>query len=416
MRGELRTLLVVLACVTVATLSSACAGAEPPAPISLGGIEVEVADQTVAGDPLVIRVSDPLPLSTYEITLDDGHAPDRTVITTSAEPGSALLVAFDTHHRPFSGRAVVTVRTGRSLTTHQTEILPSEAVDPVDVFVGPRTLPAGSDQLAMLVVVPTDAAGNPVAAGTDVELHETRPDRSTSTATVETNGLLGFETFGPGTLAGTTRLGLEVPDAPSSPSADERTFLTVAGRVESLTLETPTGPNGLADGRSLHTVRTEPIVDVHGNPLPDGTQVALSIDGPDTVRHLTASTIDGVAEFFIEAPVVPGRSTLTARVESTMSDPLEIDFDSAVVDLPAEVRATDDGLILAIGRVRSPTGAYVADGTAATVHVDGQNQVVPLERGAALFELPADASLVEIEVLGNRRTIPVPPTVERGGR
>ncbi len=395
-----RRLLAMVSVVAAAVLASACSGGgESSAPIALGGIDVDVPAEVVAGDPLVVRIADPLPATTYDIALDDGHAPDRIVLTTAGEPGPTLSVAFDTDGHPRIGRALVRVRAGRALTVEQTTILPGSAVDPVDVFVGPRTLPAGSDQEAMLVAVPTDAAGNPVSAGTDVSVISTNPDGSTGVATVSTNGLLAAQTYGPRTVAGTTSLGLTV-DGPSGPSAPERSYLTVAGPIRDITIETPSDPLPLADGRTLATVRTEPIADLFGNPLPDGTLVVLEVDGPDGHRILTSLTIDTVAEFVIEAPSTPGTATMTARVGTTAGTSLVVQFEPAVDQIPAQIVRTDDATMLQIGRVRSANGAYVPDGTIAHIVAGATVIDAPLELGAASVELPDDTREAVIDVLG----------------
>ncbi len=301
------------------------------------------------------------------------------------------------------------------------EIEPGPPIDPMDAYLGPRTVIADGAHFVMIVTVPTDRFGNPVEPGTVVDYTVTRADLEVEQADAPTEHLLSwFEVFS-NTVAGRTRIGAQVEQVsgvlPSStnsdPSSDdgpvtasERTFLEVAGIPVAHSLELLDAVP-VADGQALIRARTSVLEDRFGNVLPDGTVVTLDADGVGGIRRLNSQTNGGRAEFTYEVPEQPGRVTLKATASGVSGEPLVLRFEPAVESFNAWMEPQLETVLVHVGPVRSIRDSYVPEGTVAEVTMTGSNgkEIVrrvdlTLGAGTAFFPSDVDTSTAVVRVLG----------------
>ncbi len=306
------------------------------------------------------------------------------------------------------------------------EIEPGPPVDPMDAYLGPRTVIADGAHFVMIVTVPTDRFGNPVQPGTVVDYTVTRADLAVEESEAPTEHLLSwFEVFS-NTVAGRTRIGAQVvrdtgiplPDTTSSEqddggpiTASERTFLEVAGIPVAHSLELLDAVP-VADGQALIRARTSVLEDRFGNVLPDGTVVTLDADGVGGIRRLNSQTNGGQAEFTYEVPDRPGTVTLKATASGVSGAPLTLRFEQAVDSFNAWIDPQLETVQVHIGPVRSIRDSYVPEGTVAEVTMTGADGDEIVRRvdlmvgaGTAFFPSDVDTGSATVQVLGQKLEI-----------
>ena len=370
---------------------------EPPVVAISETLTLTVPERIEAGDGFVIGVEGTEPGVVVRATLDAGYGLRQLAVTPSDTSTELEVRAFD---GPASGQVLLSVIQGDLTATATIEVEPGPPVDPIDVYLGPRTVIADTEHFVMLVAVPEDRWGNPVAEGTFVDFQTTRADLGVETQRYPTEDLVAWYEVFSGTVAGRSRIAA----SSGSAGAPERTFLEVADIPSTYSLELVETILP-ADGSALLTIRTDVLADRFDNVLPDGTVVALDAEGVTGIRRIHSQTIDGRGEFTLEVPDQPGTVTLVATASGVQSEPLELDFASAVLSLSAEVEVAPEVAIVEIGPVRSVRDSYVPEGTVATVTAaDGRTATADLSLGVGTAYLPAgtDVSRVTVEVLGTK--------------
>jgi hypothetical protein len=241
------------------------------------------------------------------------------------------------------------------------QLRPGPAAAPLVPLVGARSIPADAQSWAMVVAVPQDTRGNPVASGTDVQLSVSRPDGRLEDGQAQVAfGVVWWRLYA-GTRAGLTRIALR-SGAAHGPEGELR---EVAGWP--LPPRTGMSPATLpADGRSLTTLRSGPMADRFGNRLPDGTRVTFALRGPGAQRALLpALTVNGFAEALLEAPQQPGRTSARAAVHDVAGPPASIDFTAgpAVGRFPLWLERDGDDRRLVAGPLIGSLGQDAPEGT-----------------------------------------------------
>ncbi len=386
--------MVVLACIGLC--AAALTLTRQPVPVSFPiGVDELTIDGPVsadAGESFDVDVAGGGHGQLVTLTVDTGYGPRSFQALSRDDRASFSIPPTD---GPSSGIALLTARALGRVGTSTVEITPGPARGPVDVFVGPRTVVANNDDFSMLVVVPTDQFGNPVADGTEVVTQVTRQSLEAETLRSATAGLLTHERVVSGTTAGRTRLGVQV----GNEIAPERSFLEVADVPErfSLALVDPLPP---ADGHALVRIRTSELRDRFNNPLPDGTVVFLDAAGASGTRRLRSVTVEAVAEFVFEVPDMAGSVDLIATASGRESDALVLRFESAIRSFEVNVEPQPDGTLILVGPVISTRQSFVPDGTIATVTTPSGEITVPLELGAASVVVAEVSGRVDVGVLG----------------
>lgn len=370
-----------------------------------GSLTVSVAGGgTVgAGDDIELTIDGAEAGVGLRAEVETGYGVEEVFITPTETTAELTIPAFV---GPASGVAAVTVVQEDRVASTVLTIEPSEVAGPIDVYLGPRTVVADAAHFVMLVAVPTDSYGNPVASGTTVDFTTTRPDLRVEASQDNTENLLAWYEVFSSTRAGRTRVATESGTA----AAPERTFLEVAGLPTPFALEPP-GPLPPADGHALVTIATPVLADLFGNTLPDGTATVLDVQGVTGPRRIHGLTVDGRAEYTLEVPDRPGVVTLVATASGVRSLPLELAFESAVESVEGRIEYTDDATFVHVGPIRSIRGSFVPEGTAAVVTAADGTEVVAslgLGSGTAEFSPAVDLSTAVVTVLGERFEIEGP--------
>ena len=397
---------------------------DPPAPtVSTGPLELDAPATVAAGQPFTVTVRGSTVGETIIAMIDGGYGTRRVVVPSE---GPETEIEIDAAATAASGVVLVTAMTGTGVATASLEITPGAAVDPVELYLGPRSIVTGPGQpspedpgslrpqYTMIVAVAVDRWGNPLPDGTTVNWTIIRADESIERMQSTVDGLLTSIIVFASDVAGRSRVVASVGEAGSS----ERTFLELASQPEPFTLEL-VDETPIADGQTLVRIRSSRLVDALGNEFPDGLAVFLDTtfvaDGSAEERRgrLRGTTIDSVVEFVIEAPDRAGTGTYVALVSGVASASLDVEFEAAVRELPATAEVTDFGWLVSVGPVYTTRGGYVPEATVARITVGERDFELPLEEGLGELLIPApegpeaDVNEVSIEVLGLSRMIKV---------
>lgn len=283
-----------------------------------------------------------------------------------------------------------------SMARADVEVVAGPTARPVTPLVGAKSIVADGLDSAMVVGLPTDDLGNPALDADRLEVGARRPGGRIDRATTVTTGLVQWARIVAGTDAGRTEIALDVGDA-TGPVGE---LDEVPGLPMSVSISIDAGPRR-ADGRTLHVITTEQLRDVHGNVLLDGTAVQLAADSDQGVRLLGSVTIDGRAQFVLEAPDAPGTMRVRAGIADVWSPSLTLVFEPAIAEIPARTTVVGDRVVLEVGPVVLVDGGFVPDGTAIVFRDREEHRESVLELGRATIELgSAPSGEAAVEVLG----------------
>ncbi|MEZ4865132.1 MAG: hypothetical protein R3C14_27700 [Caldilineaceae bacterium] len=346
---------------------------------SLRALTLHAPTEVQADAPVTITVSaiganpqQPLYLTivgTYGTTLLTGELANG--IATFALPTSLTEQA---------GRFRLTAQSGTVRATSELVIQAGAPVEPLLALVGPRSITADTDHWAMLVAIPQDRYGNPVADDTAVTVRALHPAPTTSTIVdndletlrVQTQYLLAAARIYGRTTAGAMLIAANSGNAHSA----ERMVRAVPGLPLPFTLRADAA-HLIADGRQLVTIRTSALVDPFENLLLDGTIVTFWVqDENSTARSLPTQLVNGQAEIRLQAPSDPGTLTIQAQVLDSRSSPLTLHFTAglAVAPIITQVISATEEIQLRAGPLLGLLSQYVPDGSIVTfelVHSSG---------------------------------------------
>lgn len=378
----------------------------------LGG---EPAEWTAPSDTFDLAGPDTIEAGSAWRLAVDRPITDAT-LTVAGPTGSTTIdlggtfddVTVDGFPTEQSGVLTAIVRTADAVGTATVTVEPGEAVDGITPLAGPRSMTADREHWTMVTAFARDRFGNAVADGTIVEIVARHPDGSVESVETGVEHLLAAVRVYSETLAGRMTLRVDVDGA----TGDEVEVLEVPGPPVSVELQAPSVPLR-ADGRQLVEIRSEVLVDQFGNELLDGTVGVVQLFGPSGRGTLRTLTIDGRAEFVVEAPSTPGSLSVELTVDGVRSNSLALNFGADVTDLPVDIVRSDDAITLTVGPVLTELGGYVPDGTVALVTgVDHDVEIeVVITDGigvASIDPVPDGLDAVDVVVLGGRARVEIP--------
>jgi hypothetical protein len=366
-------------------------------------LSVDGPDTIAAGTPWRIVVDAELDSVTADVWGPWGVR--RLEADVDAGTGIVELPGNLTRH---SGRLSAVFTSGTSSASFDVAVVPGPAVDGIVPLAGPRSMVADGSDWTMVSAIAMDRFGNSVADGTPVRLHVRRPDGTIDLVDTVADLLLAGVRVDSGTLAGRSTIRVSV-DGATGPEVE---VLEVPGPPAVVELLEPGRPLR-ADGRMLVTIETGRLVDRFGNTLLDGTAASLAMSGPDGAGTLTAVTIDGRAEFVVEAPSRPGRVELAPVVDGVEGTPIELKFVTDIAAVPVEIRRVTDTegsqYVIDVGPVVTELGGFVPDGTEVVVYGGSEPVSGELRDGVARLVVDAaEGDVFAVDVLGARTEVSAP--------
>ena len=348
-------------------LLSACAApAEPTAapPVPALSIAAPGAVDAGAAIPLTVQTDGAAGEIFLLATGTFGSIP-FTATVAGGEASFTLAPPYTRH----AGAVTFLARSGDAQAQAETRIRPGPPVDPILPLVGPRSIVADAAHWTMLVAVPVDRFGNPLADGFPVTVRAQHPapeggdpQSGVEVQTTQIERLFAWARVYSRTKAGRTFLSFNAGEAHSP----ERDVLEVPGRP--LPFRLFAQPEvAVADGRQTVQISSEQIRDRFDNLLLDGTSVQLLAESSDGSRRVIPTfTQDGRIYARLQSPAAPGSLRVQALVDDVLSETLSLRFTPgpAVRAFPIAVALTDDALLLTAGPLVGPIGQFIPDGTA----------------------------------------------------
>ncbi|MFK8022844.1 MAG: hypothetical protein AB8G26_02665 [Ilumatobacter sp.] len=392
-------------------LAAGCSTTQPAATSSVTSIAV--SERSTAGDSVEVSVGVDGD-GTVSLEIVDAYV--RTKLSADAASGSDGVVTFEIPGPITQSTGLLTLTasgaTGESMAA-AIMIDPAPLSDPLEVVVGPRTVVADGADETMAVVFATDRFGNPLPDGSGLDLRLVDEQGETTVLDVIVDGGVAGRRIGSGTVAQSVDVfATDATDSAGAIASRRVDFDEVPGvGVDVVVSVVGTTPS--ADGRSIVALRTSTIADRFDNVVPDGRLVSLRTNGPDGIAQLSARTISGVASFSMSAPSRAGVVVVTPVVDGVVGSGVEIEFATAVTDLPVDIDAA--AARVSIGPVLDAVGAVVVDGTLAEVRLVHDDVVVwrgdvQLIDGRGVVDADIDVvetgvDVADVEVLGERREI-----------
>lgn len=333
-----------------------------PPPIVSGVLPLAAPPEAQVGEAITVTVG-PAPVpdgAKAVLTAIGSYGPRMYRAAFTANVARFLIPGEDTRE---SGAVVLIATVGMARGQAQLMLRPGSSVDPIVPLVGSRTIVADGKHWSMVVAIPFDSFGNPVAEGTPVEARIQHPDGRLEKKTTPVRHLLSWARVTSSVRAGRTPITVTADQA----HGPEGLLLEVPGWPITFTL-TADPPTLAADGYQLSNLRTSIIYDRFGNPMPDGTLVRFVVDMPDGSPHMIpAYTIDGAAGAPLQAARQPGIATIRATIYGIESAPLQVAFTPGpaigVFPLAARVDSAGGAVVLEAGPLLGPLDQFIPDGT-----------------------------------------------------
>ena len=265
-----------------------------------------------------------------------------------------------------AGHVSLLIRSDNYQGTDSLVIQPSEPVEPITPLVGARSIIADGDHWAMVVVVPFDRFGNPVAEETPVEVRVQHPGNRLEKEVVFVEHLLAWKRTWSGTKAGRSTVAATV----AGQYGPEKELMEIPGWPVTFDLQVDP-PTIVADGRQQLTLQTGMLTDEFDNVLPDGTLVTFTVYEDDDLtarRSLFTYTLDGIASVPLQSPATPTTFTIVGSILGVVSEPLTLSFEDGPAVGRFAVTSRIDSIagevILKAGPLLGSLAQYVPDGTA----------------------------------------------------
>lgn len=335
-------------------------------------LTIEVAPTSVVGVDLPMRVHvAPDWNGLVTLTLQTSYAVHVQTVLIQQGLGTLILTKPWNEQR---GDVTIVARVGQLQASATTTLQPSQVVEPIRPLVGARSIIANGATWSMVVVIPHDQFGNPIADASLVDITAQRPNQQLTRLTTKTDHLLAWQRLYSQTVAGKTLISVQ-SQSRFGPQAE---LLEVAGWPVQINVELAQPmPRISADGYTFLPIQTNLIQDAFGNVMPDGTSVVFEVDdGLGQKRSINSVTIRGVAEAQILSPNRATRLTIQARIFRIISAPLVIDVPSdGAADFMLQAVVATDVISITAGPIIGSLQQYVPDGTIALLQVNGPTRV-----------------------------------------
>ena len=366
-------------CLLAIILLTACGRSENDQPVITvaeltGLLPIHAPDSALVGEEIDLTigpVADATDGTPIVLTLIGSYGPNVLRSQFKNNQAHFLIPATMTTR---SGLVDLIATSGGAKGNATLELLADKPVEPISPLVGARSIIADGDHWAMVVAIPFDRFGNPVAEGTPIDIRSLHPGKVLRTYDSKIEHLLAWERVYSGTKSGRTVIAVNIDDI----HGPEGVLLEVPGWPVPFPIMSDPGTLP-ADGFQLMTLYTAKISDQFGNIMPDGTLVKFVVDGPvGNRRVIPAQTVDGVAETIFQAPNDPGVYTIRAAVFGMESDLLSIEFTEgpAVSEFPIAYTTDEEKgeLVLTAGPITAALDQYVPDGTQVTFNLVGPDK------------------------------------------
>ncbi len=274
---------------------------------------------------------------------------------------------------------------GRIYAKNRVNVLAGVVAEPMDTYLGSKSVVADGKDWAMITAIPTDKYGNLLKNGTPVNFDLLTPTNKREHKVSNTNFGVAFQKIYAQTTSGKTFVGVSI----DSVNSKEKELLQVADFPTNFTIQAE--KNSLyADARQTFKIKTSLIKDQNNNIVSEGTLVIFQVkDANNTTRLFDGYTINGVAEIHLQNPISLGNLQVLASVfGGGKSNNLSIPFQSAYQDIPVDFDNSTRKLSLRIGVLRGKLNQLLPNGIIVALTIDNEKTIsTEVVNGYAIFDL-----------------------------
>ena len=274
---------------------------------------------------------------------------------------------------------------GRIYARNRVNVLADVVAEPMDTYLGSKSVVADGKDWAMITAIPTDKYGNLLKNGTPVNFDLLTPTNKREHKVSNTNFGVAFQKIYAQTTSGKTFVGVSI----DSVNSKEKELLQVADFSSNFTIQAE--KNSLyADARQTFKIKTSLLKDQNNNIVSEGTLVLFQVkDANNTTRLFDGYTINGVAEIHLQNPISLGNLQVIASVfGGGKSNNLSIPFQSAYQDIPIDFDNSTRKLSLRIGVLRGKLNQLLPNGIIVALTIDnGKTVSTEVVNGYAIFDL-----------------------------
>jgi hypothetical protein len=268
---------------------------------------------------------------------------------------------------------------------NRVNVLAGVVAEPMDTYLGSKSVVADGKDWAMITAIPTDKYGNLIKHGTQVNFDLLTPTNNRQHKVSSTNFGVAFQKIYAQTTSGKTFVGVSI----DSVNSKEKELLQVADFPANFTIQAE--KNSLyADARQTFKIKTSILKDQNNNIVSEGTLVIFQVtDANNTIRLFDGYTINGVAEIHLQNPISLGNLQVLASVfGGGKSNNLSIPFQSAYQDIPVDFDNSTRKLSLRIGVLRGKLNQLLPNGIIVALTIDSEKTVsTEVVNGYAIFDL-----------------------------
>lgn len=250
------------------------------------------------------------------------------------------------------------------------EILPkASSTTKIESYFGPRQIQAGNDY-SMLVVMPTDALGNPLPEKTPVTIHSYFQGKE-NTIEVFTSHLIAWQNIPAHEKSGY----ILVSSTCNGVNSKELQTLVYPSNAVNFTIGN-TRNHPYADGNQLTELTTSVIKDQFGNVVSEGTVVTFDISDNSGYKLKTYSyTIKGLATAKMLHPDHQSNWKIKAFITGMAeSNTLDISYEPALKDF--DVIFSEDNRRISVGPIQSFMNQQIPDGALVRLFILQENKLI----------------------------------------
>lgn len=364
-----------------------CTRLAPPVavapPAALTGLALDAPATLPAGEAFTVTVRASPPLSGTQILLTAQGTSGLLAESRPLRDGVAQF-ALPAGWAQAAGAATLRAAGGGVSASQAISIEAGAAANPLFTLTGPASAPVAGGEPPLLLSLPLDVFGNPVADGVPVVVRTQPPASGGGKPPAELIRVLTQDLVAAAQLATHSTAGILVaaastvaqpdllaPDlsapGPGAHSLPQSVRLAPAAVQElALTASPASAPAGSELGVALET---DLLADIYGNVLPDGVAVFFVTQSSDGSRRwLPAVTVSGRAAADLAPPSAASTVQVVAVVGQAASAPVTVTFTAPAALAPFDLTVTQEEghVTLVAGPLLTDLGALIPDGAPVT--------------------------------------------------
>jgi len=235
-------------------------------------------------------------------------------------------------------------------------------VSPLDLYTGPRSILVGQKQKTMITTIPSDKYDNGITEQTSILVSTDRSLKDNQD--IEIKNLLAVYELTSDNKAKIINAGVSKDEK----SAKAQTITQEADWATDFSIQV-VDKYPYADNNHYTKIRTNKLLDRHGNQVANGTLLTFAIsDDVGNQSSYNGIVIDGYGNVNLRNPNIPTTLRVVAHIGPySSSNPISLTYSSIIKRIPFRFNSSYD--LLEIGPIVAHEGQFIPDGTLAALKI-----------------------------------------------